>query len=1813
MSKLSIISMLFIVLNMAYADIVFEPSCATSDVTINEVEVQGITYQTVSVMDFPLQMSGEYEAGLPSLPYTAQTFLLPPDIAIDTIIIEAATWDTLPGKYYLYPAQSGSMEDTTFTLPDPEVYTSEEPFPAQPVVVTRQGSAMGYSVASLSGTPVRYIPADSLLMVLTSVNLRIQTRASEYERIVPLRETEWSSSTRNRDILALVANPPEMDFYRRPQVSSYAETALPLDILDSPSLEGDGVDMVIITSGPNGSGPDLTAAFGKLADYRTAQGIITVIRTVDWIDNLYSGCDIQEKIRNFIRDAHEQWGVQAVLLGGDDWIVPVRECGNSSYYPSDDYYADIDGDWRYYNGDYWTAPVTDYYVDIILGRWPVDNSDDVDLLFSKLKLYECPDNFPGNFARKALFIGGSSGYAAEGFGAAYLDYLKSLLNDAGISGPGGSNLDAITELYYPQSGTANNSWSFLPDDYFFSSDEEELCRSTAISELNAGYNLIVHMDHSGTHLIGTASRAIPGEFMYEYDFQSLTNTGRPSILWTGGCWPGHFEGADCFAEAGLLASDETGLVAAIANARSGYWADWRVYYPFMDALYPFGWIDEPGISNVYGVSNLGEAVRYSKNYEYSLFSMPNSHRSFQHLFGDPTMFVWRDDPHQLAVETAPSIINAGTSTDITVSVTDSDNSNEPVAAKVCLYKSGDLFAVKYTDAVNGTVTFDDVEVAHCGYITVTAVKRRDNSSMDSRLCNFIPGEADIRVYLASGVLINLKDFTIDDDNSGQSEGNGDGVANPGETVELDLVVDNLGITAATNLRAHLSLVSGDVQIIDDHEDIEFIAGGASLELQDAFIVSIPASLDMTEPVQMKVNFISSQGSWESPCDFTVLVDDIELPLHSIDVDYVDDFTTLEVSNILAVNTGIGAAEGVEITLDNFSYGAVFTTAVSSVGDIAPGTSVEAPSLTVTCNHPPEEWKDPYNSGIFPGCTFEIVAKDAFDREVYSEVITVPDYVPLHRPVEPRNLEAVEAGQDYINVEWDGTADFKGNYYLYRRENNASEWIRSNLLPTPVEQYTYPELESATVYDLAVAAVDAHGQESPKCELETPVSTVCTVVDGWPIQLQGNSGSGPVAINMDEDKDKEIVAVSSFGYVYIIDRDGSTETIPPPVSLDYDRYATCAVGDVDNDNENEIIVPYQVDISNGTSGLLIYDRNSSGNWDVMVVDDNIGPGESVSGSETSPAPVLLQADNSPRPEIALRTAGNNSLYLWKWDNIIRSWVRYSGFPIDLHTFFTPPVAVDFDNDGYDELFVTDMVGGESKIHVIDFARSGFTESEIDLSEKLGSDARVFSSLAAVEWNGDFYITGVANRRANSSTRIDTLKKKVFVYDLTDNRMEWWHHTWVTGWDYYAVMGCPGIGQLDADNEPEIAYTLEGMCGWNLRSLSGYPEPVWPENAGEMNFNQHAEYGGAGATYRIRSATVIGGTTVQGSEIQVPFTGYSTLNYGHDPQDDMNVLPGFPTWSEDAFFAAPLIVDLDNDGHMECLTSDMSGMMTLYEWGGYSTLSGGWPMYQHDPWRTGYYNNQSIDGGKLDFNLLSVEEITPERCSRVDDASITLLAELEVTGSGMSAPVTAGVEVSSVPGIPRDVRTDNSPSVESVRTTEVEIQRIGQLSTDIIGNDYDDVKIALFSGNRELCSSEFPVYDGMHLIELVVPSGEELNSGDLVVRIDPENEYIEVTEDNNTRATGDLAVNSLSATRIYFQSPCNGIVLNLDLMEPANGNISIKAFSIDGRLVAKEELTNLDSGFHILEMSGQSIFPAGLYTVVIEGINEDELIRRVVVLP
>ena len=120
----------------------------------------------------------------------------------------------------------------------------------------------------------------------------------------------------------------------------------PYDPRFSPSLDGSPVAYVIITN------QAMAGEFQRLADWHTREGEPSVVRTVEWIAGAYTGVDLQQKIRAFIRDAVVHWGTEWVVLGGDTPVIPVRYGFTTYVYragseiPTDLYYQCLDGNWN---------------------------------------------------------------------------------------------------------------------------------------------------------------------------------------------------------------------------------------------------------------------------------------------------------------------------------------------------------------------------------------------------------------------------------------------------------------------------------------------------------------------------------------------------------------------------------------------------------------------------------------------------------------------------------------------------------------------------------------------------------------------------------------------------------------------------------------------------------------------------------------------------------------------------------------------------------------------------------------------------------------------------------------------------------------------------------------------------------------------------------------------------------------------------------------------------------------------------------------------------------------------------------------------------------------------------------------------------------------------------------------------------------------------------------------------------------------------------------------------------------------------------
>jgi len=217
--------------------------------------------------------------------------------------------------------------------------------------------------------------------------------------------------------------------------------------------------------------------------------------------------------------------------------------------------------------------------------------------------------------------------------------------------------------------------------------------------------------------------------------------------------------------------------------------------------------------------------------------------------------------------------------------------------------------------------------------------------------------------------IVYESHTIDDDTSGNSNGNGDGIINPGETIELWVSLANLGAETATSVGVVLTTddpyVSGF--LYNDSSDYPDIAGGETKQnSNDWDFVVDPATPDM-HVITFYLNPItaSNGGPWTD--NFTVVVEDPSLsPPYTPAVPGPPDGATMASVATQLVWTG-----GDPDTVDTVTY------------DVYVGTS--DPPTTLVCDDVSVEACAPGSLAYSTDYHWYVVATDSTGRSTIGPV------------------------------------------------------------------------------------------------------------------------------------------------------------------------------------------------------------------------------------------------------------------------------------------------------------------------------------------------------------------------------------------------------------------------------------------------------------------------------------------------------------------------------------------------------------------------------------------------------------------------------------------------------------------------------------------------------------------------------------------------------------------------------------------------------------------------------------------------------------
>lgn len=180
--------------------------------------------------------------------------------------------------------------------------------------------------------------------------------------------------------------------------------------------------------------------------------------------------------------------------------------------------------------------------------------------------------------------------------------------------------------------------------------------------------------------------------------------------------------------------------------------------------------------------------------------------------GDPGVELWTYVPEEITAQFNNQIA-VGTNF-LPVTVTYSSGGEPVKEAYVCLTQNGEILDRSYTDD-SGSIELMPAPF-EVGDMILTITKH-----------NHIPVHETITA-VQEPVFVGFAGYEIDDDNSGASSGNGDGVVNPGETIELAVRLCNFGEDTACGVTAFLNTDDYYPTVIEDEIGYGDISPGDSI-------------------------------------------------------------------------------------------------------------------------------------------------------------------------------------------------------------------------------------------------------------------------------------------------------------------------------------------------------------------------------------------------------------------------------------------------------------------------------------------------------------------------------------------------------------------------------------------------------------------------------------------------------------------------------------------------------------------------------------------------------------------------------------------------------------------------------------------------------------------------------------------------------------------------------------------------------------------------------------------------------------------------
>jgi hypothetical protein len=584
------------------------------------------------------------EKGKPALPVYSAQILIPYDREIFTVEVTVENIVLISddlGKKPVTPQQESLpfsvKKDTTPFFMDENIYELSKPVIDDVFSVGEIGVCRGYNILTVFLYPVIYIPKEGLLYYIPDMTI-VVTINDESAFIPTLYDSLYRGLESDKKIVTSLVENPEY-------IKSYDDNIFLSTNHDSFEFSGglcdtaDSYKYVIITNNALRDTKNYSYNWSDLITHRQSysnlSGTIVTVEDIDSCTDYWDDIDVhndtQAHIRQFCKDAYEDWETEYILLGGD-WdssesnkIVPYREFTDvfeTETYDSmacDLYYSHLNGNWYYSSENVWgggkNSGKNDLYGELYVGRITASNAEDVSNAVSKIINYDTNASLSTDWLRSVSFWGGNLGWTSTS---------KQYMEEIRLGTDTHRNFTGFEEWNYNFTSQQFNTSEQLYHEDLGSNYKTYF--SNSVEDDNA--SIINHLDHSSWN-----------SPMGLIEWISRYNT-KPFLGYSQGCLAGRYQEGDAGCERLICNYPERHAYALILNTGYGYGSgsttDGASQY-IMSYFWDYFFNNQSENQENW---QLGKAMNYAKGKIATLIDS-NSHAwcyawYSAHFFGDPS-------------------------------------------------------------------------------------------------------------------------------------------------------------------------------------------------------------------------------------------------------------------------------------------------------------------------------------------------------------------------------------------------------------------------------------------------------------------------------------------------------------------------------------------------------------------------------------------------------------------------------------------------------------------------------------------------------------------------------------------------------------------------------------------------------------------------------------------------------------------------------------------------------------------------------------------------------------------------------------------------------------------------------------------------------------------------------------------------------------------------------------------------------------------------------------------------------------------------